>query len=247
MVKNKIKVVSILIIIFSLIIIGVDAYAHSGRTDSSGGHKDNKNKSGLGSYHYHCGGHEAHLHPNGICPYSSSSSSKSSTSEDTFSSTKTKTIVPTTVVATGIMINENIEEMTVKETKKVTATITPDNVTDKNVKWKSNDESIATVNSNGEIMAKKPGTVSITASTSNGKTSTIKININDELINNSVETLSNVDINDNINGDYINDNNVDDLESDIKKSSNSLGEIIILTLLGGGGYLLYKIFKKKTK
>lgn len=26
--------------------------AHSGRTDSSGGHKDNKNKSGLGSYHY---------------------------------------------------------------------------------------------------------------------------------------------------------------------------------------------------
>ncbi len=28
-------------------------YAHSGRTDSSGGHKDNKNKSGLGYYHYH--------------------------------------------------------------------------------------------------------------------------------------------------------------------------------------------------
>lgn len=48
--------------------------AHSGRTDSSGGHKDNKNKSGLGSYHYHCGGHEAHLHPNGVCPYSSTSS-----------------------------------------------------------------------------------------------------------------------------------------------------------------------------
>lgn len=26
---------------------------HSGRTDSSGGHRDNKNKSGLGLYHYH--------------------------------------------------------------------------------------------------------------------------------------------------------------------------------------------------
>lgn len=43
--------------------------AHQGRTDSRGGHKDNKNKSGLGSYHYHCGGYSAHLHDNGICPY----------------------------------------------------------------------------------------------------------------------------------------------------------------------------------
>ena len=43
--------------------------AHSGRTDSQGGHKDNKNKSGLGGYHYHCGGHPAHLHTNGVCPY----------------------------------------------------------------------------------------------------------------------------------------------------------------------------------
>lgn len=43
------------------------AQAHSGRTDSQGGHKDNKNKSGLGSYHYHHG-YSAHLHPDGVCP-----------------------------------------------------------------------------------------------------------------------------------------------------------------------------------
>lgn len=48
--------------------------AHGGRTDSRGGHKDNKNKSGLGSYHYHCGGYPAHLHPDGVCPYDSNSS-----------------------------------------------------------------------------------------------------------------------------------------------------------------------------
>lgn len=48
----------------------VTSFAHSGRTDSNGGHRDNKNKSGLGSYHYHCGGYPAHLHTNG-CPYSS--------------------------------------------------------------------------------------------------------------------------------------------------------------------------------
>lgn len=43
--------------------------AHSGRTDSNGGHKDNKNVSGLGYYHYHHG-YGPHLHPDGICPYS---------------------------------------------------------------------------------------------------------------------------------------------------------------------------------
>jgi len=48
--------------------------AHSGRTDSSGGHKDNQNDSGLGSYHYHCGGNPPHLHTNGVCPYADTSS-----------------------------------------------------------------------------------------------------------------------------------------------------------------------------
>lgn len=49
------------------------AQAHSGRTDSQGGHHDNKNKSGLGSYHYHHG-YPAHLHPGGVCPYDNNSS-----------------------------------------------------------------------------------------------------------------------------------------------------------------------------
>lgn len=44
------------------------AFAHGGRTDSSGGHKDNKNASGLGAYHYHHG-YEAHLHDGNVCPY----------------------------------------------------------------------------------------------------------------------------------------------------------------------------------
>lgn len=66
--------------------------AHSGRTDGNGGHHDNKNKSGLGSYHYHCGGYPAHLHDGGVCPYSSSSSSSSvSSSNSNVSNTNTTT------------------------------------------------------------------------------------------------------------------------------------------------------------
>lgn len=53
--------------------VALTVEAHPGRTDARGGHKDNKNASGLGSYHYHCGGYPAHLHPNGVCPYADGS------------------------------------------------------------------------------------------------------------------------------------------------------------------------------
>lgn len=72
--KKAARVISILLIL--VVSCTVFSFAHSGRTDSNGGHRDNKNVSGLGYYHYHCGGHPAHLHPNGVCPYSGSSSQK---------------------------------------------------------------------------------------------------------------------------------------------------------------------------
>lgn len=68
-----------LAIMLSISSNSLNAFAHPGRTDSNGGHRDNNNVSGLGSYHYHHG-MEAHLHPNGICPYGNSSNSSSSSS-----------------------------------------------------------------------------------------------------------------------------------------------------------------------
>lgn len=72
--------------ILTVTMCSVPTYAHSGRTDAYGGHHDYKNKSGLGSYHYHCGGHPAHLHTNGVCPYGNSSASTSSTKSSSGSS-----------------------------------------------------------------------------------------------------------------------------------------------------------------
>lgn len=234
--KNKKKIISILLIILSIISIGVNAYAHSGRTDSSGGHKDNNNKSGLGSYHYHCGGHPAHLHTNGVCPYSSSSStSKSSTSSSSSSSTKTTSTVPTTIAVTDIKINENVTNMKEGESKKLTTTITPDNATDKNITWKSSDESIATVSTTGEVTAKKYGTVDITATSTNGKTSTIKINIKE-----SPKTENSAIIN----TSSTNKNNITNTTTNSNEDSNPLGGFLTLGLLGGGSYWGYKKFKK---
>ena len=283
--RNKIKVVSILLIILSIISIGTNLYAHSGRTDSNGGHKDNKNKSGLGSYHYHCGGNPAHLHPNGVCPYSSSSSaSKSSTTSgsstqsksssssgnstqsksdsssgsstqsksgsssgsstsnknnklNSSANTKTTVTTPTTIEATGIKINENIEKLEVGENKILTATIIPDNATNKSITWKSSNESIASISTTGELIAKKQGTVDITATSSNGKESSLKITIEEktEVTNNTIIKTSAISKN---------DNNTIDSNTNNQENSNAVAGILTLGLLGGGGAWLYKKHKK---
>ena len=85
---TKILLTTLLIVILIVSVLGV--FAHSGRTDGAGGHRDNNNVSGLGYYHYHCGGYPAHLHTNGRCPYKSGGSSSSSNSYSSSSSTSKK-------------------------------------------------------------------------------------------------------------------------------------------------------------
>ena len=86
--KKPLTICSLLLLISFVYIFNV--FAHSGRTDASGGHRDNKNASGLGSYHYHCGGYPAHLHTNGVCPYKTKiTSTSTSTTKSTASTTTT--------------------------------------------------------------------------------------------------------------------------------------------------------------
>lgn len=54
-------------VLILLLVFAIPVTAHSGRTDSSGGHYDHSS----GEYHYHHG-ESAHQHPNGKCPYDSS-------------------------------------------------------------------------------------------------------------------------------------------------------------------------------
>lgn len=79
--RNKKVLISSTLLIICVVCV-FNAFAHSGRTDSSGGHRDNSNQSGLGSYHYHCGGYPAHLHTNGVCPYKTTSSYTSTSSDE---------------------------------------------------------------------------------------------------------------------------------------------------------------------
>ena len=66
------------------------------------------------------------------------------------------------IYATSITLDKESASLKVGETVTLTATITPDDVTDKTVTWTSSDESVAVV-ADGVVTAKKIGTTTITA------------------------------------------------------------------------------------
>lgn len=148
------KIKRFLTIVFALLLAvasATTAFAHSGRTDSSGGHRDNKNKSGLGSYHYHCGGYPAHLHSGGYCPY-----------RDVFPS--------------SVKITAGKTTLGIGETTSIEGSVYPSNACNTNITWSCSDSSVISM-SNGVITAKNYGTATITAESFNGKKNTIKITV----------------------------------------------------------------------
>lgn len=138
-VKRASAFLSVVVLILSMTSL---VSAHSGRTDSNGGHKDNKNKSGLGSYHYHCGGYPAHLHDGGYCPY-------------------------TDVFPSYVSVTADNTSLKIGETANISASISPSNSCNTSISWQSSDTSIVSV-SDGKITAKGYGTATITATTFNG-------------------------------------------------------------------------------
>ena len=68
----------------------------------------------------------------------------------------------------SIKLNKNSKALNVGDTFTLTATVKPDNATDKSVTWSSSNTSVATVDENGAVTAVSEGTATITATASNG-------------------------------------------------------------------------------
>lgn len=128
------RTITLLLLITLFCLMSFSINAHSGRTDSSGGHHDNKNASGLGYYHYHCGGYPAHLHPNGYCPY--------------------------TTPRSTISVKNMPSKMNVGDTETLLYSL---GVSDDFVYWSSSDSDILEVSDSGVLTAVSPGTATVTA------------------------------------------------------------------------------------
>ena len=92
--------------------------------------------------------------------------------------TATYDITVSAIPVTGITLNTNEAEIEVGQTLQLTATIAPENATNKEYSWSSSDEDVATVDENGLVSAIAAGPAIITVTTTDGgKTATCTVTV----------------------------------------------------------------------
>lgn len=80
------------------------------------------------------------------------------------------------VAVTSVTVSSKTLNLEVGQTSTLTATVTPDNATDKTVTWTSSNDKVATV-VDGTVAAVGEGTATITATAANGKKDTCKVTV----------------------------------------------------------------------
>ncbi|MED9780500.1 MAG: S-layer homology domain-containing protein [Peptococcaceae bacterium] len=75
---------------------------------------------------------------------------------------------PTTIPVTGVSLNKASTTLTVGDTETLTATVAPEDATNKAVTWSSNDSTVVTVDESGKVTAVAPGEATITVTTEDG-------------------------------------------------------------------------------
>ena len=98
------------------------------------------------------------------------------------------------VSVTGVSLNESSITLDVGGSKTLTATVVPDNATNKKVRWTSDNETAATVSEDGVVTAVAGGTAVITATTHDGlftATCTVTVNAPDAAPTITTDTLPN--------------------------------------------------------
>ena len=88
------------------------------------------------------------------------------------------TVTKAKVAVTGVSLDNTLLLISVGESRKLSATVKPSGATNKEVSWASSNESVATVDSNGNVKGLKEGSATITVTTKDGsKTATCKVTV----------------------------------------------------------------------
>lgn len=90
---------------------------------------------------------------------------------------------PAKVSVTGVTLNETTKTVNTGDTFTLTATVAPENATNKGVTWTSSNTSIATVDQNGMVTAIAKGNATITVTTQDGsKTANCQVTVNERIV-----------------------------------------------------------------
>ncbi len=91
----------------------------------------------------------------------------------------TLTIKPAVVSVTGVALDKSALSLTPGKSETLTATVAPNNATNQDVTWSSNNSDVATV-TDGKVTAVKAGTATITVTTEDGnKTASCNVTVTD--------------------------------------------------------------------
>ena len=90
------------------------------------------------------------------------------TTDGGFTATCAVTVEAATVAVTGVTVSPKTDTIAVSDTITLTATVAPENATNKAVTWSSSDDAIATVTDAGVVEGKSAGTATITVTTEDG-------------------------------------------------------------------------------
>ena len=85
------------------------------------------------------------------------------------------------VAVTGVTLNKSSLGLLLGETETLTATVKPDDATDKSVTWSSSNTNVATVDQSGEVTAVAEGTAKITANAGD-KTATCSVTVDGSVV-----------------------------------------------------------------
>jgi len=266
---NSKKVLTIITILFLIITIAGSSFAHSGRTDSSGGHRDNQNKSGLGYYHYHCGGNPPHLHENGGCPYSASQTSYStsslsnsrssvSSSSESSSSQNSSTSSSNSNNNQSVTTSESSVKTKTEEETVINASSIDINESLAIMEVGETETLTATItpaNTNDKNIIWKSSDENIAIVSSTGKVVALKagsVTITASTINEKIDSIEIT-----IEEEEKEENNVviapvenietNNISTNTTEDSNPISGIIGLGLIGGGSYCIYRKCKKSKK
>jgi hypothetical protein len=92
--------------------------------------------------------------------------------------TATCSVNVNTIAVTGVTLNNTTLTLNIDQTSTLVATVLPDNASNKNVTWSSNNNTIATVDSTGRVTARAAGNAVITVRTEDGnRTATCSITV----------------------------------------------------------------------
>ena len=101
--------------------------------------------------------------------------------------------IPSTIAVTEIKLDKTEAQIEKGSSLKLTATVLPENATDKSIIWESSNTNIATVDAEGKVVTLGAGEVSITAKTKDGLIKAIcKITVVDNF---KVFTVKNINVN----------------------------------------------------